>query len=400
MKSKKVILLLIVFLFVLVGCEDKKESKISSDKFDFEFLKMENKSENIVYSPLSIKYALNMLNEGAKGETKTEIENVIKNLKLTKYENIEKKLSLANAVFVRDEYKEYIKDSYIQDLKQKYNAEFKYDSFANANNVNAFIEEKTFGIIKDMISDNLVQQQTTKMLLLNALAIDMEWENKFSASSTSGEDFTLASGEVIKATTMHKQRNKSSDVSFYKGDDIVSVSMNLKKYGNTQLEFMAIMPNNLNEYINNLDVKKIDDLKSKEVLASSTNAGINISIPKFEYEYDLDLSKDLKTLGIKKVFTKEADLTNMTNSPEGLNVSDALHKAKVEFSEDGIRAAAVTVIAVSENAMPQQGEEPKEIKIDKPFLFVIRDKSNGEVWFVGAVNQPNLWENDKAEYQR
>ncbi len=97
---------------------------------------MENKKENMIYSPLSIRYALQMLNEGANGNTKSQIEKVIGNTNLRKYDNINDVLSLANALYIRDTYSQYVKDEYKNKLLNNYNAEIKYDAFKSADNIN------------------------------------------------------------------------------------------------------------------------------------------------------------------------------------------------------------------------------------------------------------------------
>ena len=81
-----------------------------------------------------------------------------------------------------------------------------------------------------------------------------------------------------------------------------------------------------------------------------------------------------------------------------LYVSDALHKANIDFTEKGVKAAAVTVFGIKDLALPLETPKPEEIRIDKPFLYVIKDKKTGEVWFVGTVYEPNSWENEKENY--
>ena len=328
------------------------------NSFSFEFLKMENNKSNMIYSPLSIKYALAMLSEGANGNTKTQIDNVIGRLNLTKYKNNDKILSLANSVFIKDEYSQFVKENF---------------------------------------KDNLVQR--SKMILINALAIDMEWANTFDDNDTWGNPFYLENGEQINATTMNKETS-SEDISYYKDDNITAITMDLKEYDNTQLEFMAMMPEkNLDEYIKTITLKDVEEITSKLEKASNTKNGVDVSIPKFEFNYELKLKEDLQKLGITDAFSSEkADFTNMAET--SLYVGEAIHKADVKFSEDGIRAAAVTVFAMFENALPTEEEQPIRIKIDKPFMFLIKDKKTGEIWFVGTVYEPNLWENDKAEYSK
>ena len=397
---KRKILIILVLLLLITGCESGENNKKNitfDENFAISFLKIEDNKNNIIYSPLSIKYAIKMLNEGAAGKTKEEIESLIKDLNLTKYNNIEQKLSLANAIYIRDSYKENIKSSYIDKLTREYNAEVHYDKFTSVDGMNKFIEEKTFGIIKKMLTDDSINDNT-KMVLINALAIDMKWVNNFSGNYTYGENFTLDDGTIVNATTMHKNRTKSNDVSFYKDDNITALTMDLEKYDDVQLEFMAIMPHtSISKYIENFEVEEFENIKNKSTLASNTSNGVNISIPKFEYEYSLKLKDDLNQMGIKEAFDAEkANFSEITTDPRGLFVSDALHKAKIEFSEDGIKAAAVTVIMAEASSIML--DKPEEVKIDKPFLYAIRDKANGEIWFIGTVYQPNLWKNDMNNY--
>ena len=375
-------------------------STTASKDIDFEFLKLENKNDNLIYSPLSIKYALKMLSCGASGKTKAEIDSLVGNLELTKYKNIEKVLSLANSIFIRESYKEYVKDEFIQKVKNDFDAEIKFDKFANANNVNNWISEKTFGIIKNMIKDDLVKDESLEMLLINALAIDMEWQNGFASDKTRGRDFVKEDGSKIVATTMNKEARNDS-ASYYIDDKVTVLTMNLKEYDDTQLEFAAIMPKEkLSDFTEEITSDEINELLNKTLKASSEPAGLNIYIPKFKFEYDLKLQNDLQALGMNEAFSKyDADFTNMTNSPEGLYVGKALHKANVEFSEDGIKAAAVTVFAMFEKtSISIDTRVPVVVKLDRPFMFLIRDKETGEIWFVGTVYSPNLWENDQAEY--
>ena len=364
----------------------------SSDDFSLEFLKMENNKKNTIYSPLSIKYALNLLNEGANGNTKTQIEKVIKNLKLTPYKNIDNVLSFANGVYIRDSYSKDVKSDYINSVKNKYNAEIKYDQFKNASNINKWIEEKTFGKIKNMISDNIVTNPNTKMILLNALAIDMEWETPFEREGTSSKEFNLADGNKMNAATVFLETTSKS-ISYYKDSDITSIQMDLKKYDNTELEFIAIMPEkNLDDYVKKTTIKDINKILENSKKASDAGTKVIIRIPRFSFNYELKLKEDLVKLGIEDAFDRQkADFTNMTDDIQGLYVSDALHNANIDFSEKGIKAAAATAMVMLAKAS-RPTKEPIRIEIDKPFLCMIKDKNTDEVWFVGTVYEPSLWE--------
>ena len=362
------------------------EEKTQNEDFSMEFLKLENNNQNIIYSPLSIKYALKMLEEGASGNTKTQIENVLQNQNLTKYENIDDILSLANGMYIRNTYAKNVKEDYKELLKNRYNAEINYDPFQNAQNINKWIEDKTLGIIKNMLDDDVVSNPATKMLLINALAIDMEWEEKF--NDVNKREFYKEDGTAMEAPIMSMTAH-NDNVSYYKDDKITSITMDLKKYDNTQLEFIAIMPEEkLSNYIENFTIEELNNIIKKSKLASKETNGVNISIPRFSTTYGLDLKQDLIELGITDAFdVGKADFSNIS---EEMYVSDALHKADIDFTEEGIKAAAVTVISMDITSVIQ--EEPVKIDINKPFLYIIKDKNTNEIWFVGALYEPESWE--------
>ena len=169
-KGKKTIVIVIIITILLVGCaigsfflffNGDKSKKDKSNKvtkkeeikksayyikdnsiqdFDLQFLKLENGEKNIIYSPLSIKYALQMLKEGANGDTKTQIESVIGDYSSKKYTN-SNNLSLANGFFIRDTYKDSIKKTYTDKLVSKYNADVVYDSFSSPDAINNWVLE-------------------------------------------------------------------------------------------------------------------------------------------------------------------------------------------------------------------------------------------------------------------
>jgi len=372
---------------------------ISNPNFDFSFLKMENDKKNMLYSPLSIKYALYMLKEGANGNTFNEINKVVGNTELPKYKSIDKNLSLANGLFIRDSYFKNVEKSYINTLKEKYDAEVVQDEFKDAQNANQWIKDKTLGIIKDMLKDSVVQDPSNLMLLINALAIDMKWNNPFDFLKTRGKPFYLDNGKEMNATTLIESKIKSKNFGFYKDDDITVLTMDLKDYDGTQFEFIAIMPKEkLSTFIENVSEEKVNQIDKKLKLASDEKDGINIQIPKFKFNYDLKLKKDLIDLGIKDAFNaKNADFSKIS-SKSGIYVSDALHKADIEFTEEGVKAAAVTIFQYTLSPPPEE-THPVDIIINKPFMFIIRDKKTKSIWFTGTVYEPNSWEEDIRMYE-
>lgn len=452
----------------------------SLDNFDINFLRLEGKEANMIYSPLSIKYALSMLSDGANGESYNQIKSVIGDYKYKKYVN-SANMSLANAMFVRDGYKDLIKEKYVTNLKDKYDAEVVYDSFATPDVINKWINDNTLGLIPKLFDD--VSQQS--FVLTNALAIDMEWVNKIQRSYGvsynhetlkyndkiifpsvgSAEDgnypsLKFSDGSSVTATHIRANANRynivkelgedkirkevgeayqkwldedmcgnaseqpsvdeyldkyikeidsnynkvtnSTDFTFYTDDEVKVFGKDLKEYNGTTLQYVAIMPQkvSLKEYIKDLDADKASKLirSLKEIKAENFKDGVVTDleggIPLFKYDYELDLMKDLKSLGISNIFDeKTADLSKMT-SEKNAYIGTAKHKATIDFSNDGIKAAAVTAIG----GMGAAGcyftynydvpVEKVDLMFDKPYIYFIMDKSSKEVWFTGTVYNP------------
>lgn len=470
----------------------------SLEKFDLSFLKLENEEKNKVYSPLSIKYALQMLSEGSSGDTKEQIDAVIGEYETKKYENNDN-MSFANAMFIRDIFKDEVKDEYKNMLKEKYGAEVINDPFENPNNINKWISDKTFGLIPDLIKDVSAKD----FYLINALAIDMKWTNlihcssgswknvpcanedkngtyevhyyhekleneddeygyisypytyedefssinfngkenikgakvlasfnRYDAVKTIGEDKIrdvvgkayqewLNSGEayddaekdvnkyldqyIKELNSNYGKAEKSSDYSLFVDDNVKVFAKDLQTYNGTTLQYIGIMPKkiSLSEYVKNVSVEDINQLINslKELKIENFKDGyatiIDGDIPFFKYEYELNLIEDLKKLGIINVFDGyKSDLSGMLKDGKGEFIEEAKHKATIEFSNEGIKASAVT----AEGGMGNTGggfnylfEVPTErinITFDNPYLYLIRDKNSGEVWFIGTVYEP------------
>lgn len=359
---------------------------------DYSFFDLEKNNENMIYSPLSIKYALKMLSEGANGKTKEEIDKLVGNISLTKYANVDDKISLANALFIENNFQSKVNSDYTNNLIDNYNADIKFDSFNSTSNINSWINEKTLGLINNGIDDVSPED---KLILLNALAIKLNFKSPFDMTNTRGEKFYLSDDKEIDATTMYKKTN-SEDISYYQDENIKVLNMALEEIDDAKLECMIIMPNKLDELIKDISDDKIKEISDELVKASENGKdGIEIHIPKFNFEYQLDFVKDLNKMGIKEVFTSNADLSNIS---EDLYVDDAIHKANIEFSEEGIKASAVTAFMMKNSSFIVK-QNYDEVIIDHPFVFIIRDKDTNENWFIGKVEIPNLWENDMTNYR-
>lgn len=179
----KKLLIILLILFMVTGCNNNTNTDDTIDNdpivvdnkvkdFDLAFLKLENKETNLIYSPLSIKYCLAILSEGANGDTKTQIDNVLDGYVPKTYTN-SKHLSLANLVAIKDDIE--VNPEFEEVLGDKYRIGVTKESFSDPTNINNWIDKKTFGMIDNYIDSF---DSNLKFLILNALAIDMDWVNK------------------------------------------------------------------------------------------------------------------------------------------------------------------------------------------------------------------------------
>jgi serpin B len=122
-----------------------------------------------------------------------------------------------------------------------------------------------------------------------------------------------------------------------------------------------------------------------EMLAGINSTNMNLSIPKFEFEMSLPVAGQLKEMGMREAFQPgQADFSGMDGTRD-LFIQDVLHKAFVSVDEEGTEAAASTAVVVGVASMPA---EPVDVKIDSPFIFLIRDIASGSILFMGRVLNP------------
>jgi len=379
------------------------------DKLTLELLRLNNQQQNSCFSPLSVRYALEMLRTGADGDTKAQLDAVLGDYEATRYDNIADRLSVANSLWIQDDYAGEIKSSYTDTLADKFNAEVKQDSFQTAANMNSWIEKNSFGMLKNVLKDSDILGMQAS--LINVLAIDMNWENEFLKISTKGayfgnSDYDPEFNKVNKEyTTM--SGGGGEDVYYNLAADATVLAKDLKEYNGTRLQFVAILPkNDLSEFIQNVSNEQINRLLVSLRKAVAQNDTYNFSftsyIPKFSMQSGIDdLIGNLEELGVTDAFDEgKANFSKMTESP--FWIQNAVHKTNFDFSEEGIKAAAVTALGGFGGGGP--GLIPNSsnivISINKPFMYLVRDTKTGEIWFAGTVYEPNLWDDDKADYGR
>ena len=383
-----------------------------NNSFNLNIIKLANRDSFASYliSPYSIEAAFSMLKEGANNNTLKEINNAIPNRQMNTFE-AKNRISISNGVFIKDKYKDDVKATFVDNVKTKYNAEVIYDEFKKPDVINNWVKEKTFGLI-DKVVENM--DEDFVMGLVNTVAIDVEWARAFECESTTSEKFTLANNETKDVEMM---RDSSRYGNYIKTDTEEGFFLDYRTYNKdgedatygegTQLEFIAIKPtkDNLKTYINYLDDQKLNKLLN-EPQELKSNQVLIYNLPRFSYNYQYKKVKDnIQELGIKEVFDLDnADLSNIISKDKyQLYVSEVIHKTNIKVAEKGTKAAAATYIGINETSSAE--EEPEEIeyiniKLDKPFLYIIREKSTKEMLFFGTVYNPNEWKGSTCEGEK
>ncbi|MBO4816300.1 MAG: hypothetical protein J5507_05295 [Clostridia bacterium] len=288
--------------------------------------------------------------------------------------------------------------------------------FNNKNNVSGMkivASINNYDIVKELGEENIrktVGEEYKKWA--KGLTID-SWESKeIFNNDLSDANIEKTMNEYLNNYIKEINGNyhdvsKNTDFSIYVDDNVKVFAKDLKEYDETTLQYIGIMPTkeSLNTYIEKTDATKVNKIINnlKDLKTSSFKEGVITKItgyiPKFDFEYELKLKEDLEKMGIKDIFEQgKANLTNICDDKE-LFISKAIHKANIEFTQDGIKAAAATVgwgAGAGEpfNYYYDVPVEEIDLTFDKPYMFIIRDKQTGEVWFTGTVYEPLLWENE------
>lgn len=341
--------------------------------------------KNALYSPISLYYALAMLEEGSAGKTK---EDLRKFMALTGAEDLGKELQklyammlqegeseeqIANAVWFKHDLGEKVGQAWLDQLaNQFYASAFKVD-FLDKNTpsiMSQWVEQQTRGKIKPVIElDNQVL-----IVLMNTLYFKANWEKRFSKDNNSKKLFFAPSGEVEGVTFMNAVFPR---LLYLAADRFLACEMPLN---NGRIDF--ILPN---EGVTPESI--LADQNLMKVIREGTRkpAEVTFSVPKFSYRDKIDILKTMEGLGLKRIVQDNPDLSVMLPGIDAF-VSKISQEAFIDLNEEGVEAAAYTEITVKCTAM-QPGEEKIEMHLDRPFIYVISDDA-GVPLFVGVVNNP------------
>lgn len=377
----------------------KSEQIVEADNaFGLELLREVNaeldEGKNLMISPLSVSLALAMVYNGADGDTKTQMEMVLHKAGLTSeqinqaYKTLvaalgshdpKVELSIANAIFHRDDFS--VKPDFISTNQDYYDAEVEALNFGNEdatlNRVNGWVKDKT----RDKI-DKIIEQVSEYdiMYLINAIYFNGKWTYQFKKGDTSDRPFYTNDGAELQVPTMMLESTTlhyTSTSTF----ELLELPYGSEKY--SMLLFLPKADHSTNEVIDNLNPSALNGW-----LENMHESNLKVYLPKFEFEYDNSLVDNLKSLGMTDAFAPGlSDFSGIANRSD-LFISEVKHKTFVKVDEEGTEAAAVTGVTVGFTSV---GPEPV-FRVDRPFVFAIREKDTNAFLFLGKVNNPLLHE--------
>ena len=348
------------------------------------FMASNEKGKNTLISPLSVLCALSMTANGAKGETREQMEATLGmpieelNLYISNYmnslPNTEKyKLHLANSIWFTDDERFTVNEDFLQINADYYGAGAYKAPFDDSTleDINNWVKKETDGMIPKVL-DEIPPEAV--MYLVNALAFEAEWAEIYNEYAVSDGTFTKEDGTKQSVEFMY------SDESTYLEDD---KAIGFKKYyKDRKYAFVALLPNegvSVDEYIASLDGESLNAL-----LSNAKNTSVSAKMPKFETGYDVEMSKVLQSMGMIDAFDgNKADFSGLgTSSAGNLRINRVIHKTFISVAEKGTKAGATTVVEITDESAPM---EVKRVFLDRPFVYMLVDCENNLPFFIGTM---------------
>jgi len=240
--------------------------------------------------------------------------------------------------------------------------------------INDWVAKNTNGRIKEIVSE-LTPEEI--LVLVNAIYFKGSWSKEFDPKLTSAREFHLVSGPAQRRMMNREDRFR------YKADDAMqAVAL---PYGDGRLNMYVFLPREKDGLGRLTDATKPDNFAA--LFDGFDERKGTVVLPRFKIEFEQNLVKTLRALGMELAFTPGADFSRMVVPPATAAISDVLHKTFVEVNEEGTEAAAVTGVKMMATAMPRE-EEKFSFVCDHPFLCAIRDDETGSVLFLGAIYDP------------
>lgn len=366
----------------------------------YEWLVDDRPDENLVVSPYSVSIALAMTYAGARGETATEMEEA---LQFTLEDDVHPAfaalatdlaerdedgnnldgdedelavmLRVANALWAQEDYPFH--EAFVDLVEEYYAAgltdlDFESTPEAAREEINAWVEERTEGLIEELLPSGSIDA-TTRLVLTNALYFRGDWAYQFAEHRTEDGDFTALDGSTSTVQMMHHPEPDAFPYADLGDAQAVDLA-----YVGGALAMTVIVPGEgtFEAFENEFSPERLETIGEK--LAATHG---EVVLPRFEHATEVSLPDALADLGMPSAFSSGADFGGMVEGG-GLWIDDVLHESIVTVDEEGTEAAAATAVAMDESAPP----EPEfELVVDRPFLYLIRDRVTETILFVGRV---------------
>ncbi len=373
----------------------KTDEKFAAAEMDFgvELLKKcYDKNKNLLISPVSISTALAMTANGADGETRKEMEKVLGgdltldqlNEYISYYaahlpQEPKEKAYIANSIWFKDSEKFKVLDSFLETNKKFYNSEIYKTDFSpkTAKDINSWVNKNTRGMIPTLVKDEDMND-ALRMMLINTLYFEAEWQRMYNTPHSS--HFTDINGNDHEVDML-----SSEEYLYY---DLGNADAFKKPYkGN--YSFVGILPHedvDFNKYIEDLDSEKL--LEGLKVSEDPSTFELHVSIPKFKYNYSQTLKNILSEMGMPLAFDMAADFSKINDQTvplaDKLFIGNVLHKTRIELTEKGTKAAAVTAVMMEATCVEPVKLKNIYITLNRPFVYMIVDENNVPA-FIGAV---------------
>ena len=369
--------------------EEQALVKGSTD-FSFRLFKETRGDINQVISPLSVTYALGMLNNGAAGVTREEIcqtlgfgetgadgINAFCRKMLTELPALDEqtKVMLSNAIFLNQP--RYFLPEFLNIAHSCYEAETQARDFADGETkdvINQWASEHTMGMIKEVFNETAFNPLAASYLL-NAVYFKGVWTLKFDKDETKDEVFN--GKETVPM--MHMK----NELPYTENDDYQALAL---PYGNESYRMTVLLPRegkSIDNVLASLDADTwLYDLQWMGI------AEVDVKLPRMDITTNQDLVETMKALGMPSAFDPQtADIPNYINVPQ--YISNMFQVARIKMDEEGTEAAAVTVIETTDGAGHYEPEF-HEFHADRPFLYVISERSTGTILFIGQYMGENV----------
>jgi serpin B len=364
----------------------------ANTKFGFklfqEVLKQDS-NKNVFISPTSIAIALSMTYNGASGKTQQAMANALEFQGMSLQDinqanevlksTLEKadpdiQLSIANSLWARQGIP--FKPEFMQKNQQFYGAKVTELDFAKPdapNAINNWVKENTRGKIDQIV--NQVKPDDV-LYLINAIYFKGKWTKPFDKGQTDERPFYLSNG----SQKQHPMMSQSGRYRYYENESFQAVSL---PYGKGNLSLYVFLPKkntNLDSFQQQLSLQNWQQWMNQFHMHQGS-----IQLPRFKFDYNIQLNNALKALGMEEAFSDGANFSNMTSS--SVAIDEVKHKTFVEVNEEGTEAAAVTSVGVTLTSAPMP-ESPFQMVVDRPFFCAIRDNQTGTVLFMGSIREP------------